>query len=71
MVTAKIGLFEMQELDDLDLLLYEQPDDDSENSEIMCHCMLGRETRLFTGAVPPRTGQRSFQGGGSWLEVVI
>lgn len=44
MFTAKMGLFETQELDDLDLLLYGQPDDDTdlESSEIICRCGQGR-----------------------------
>ena len=39
-----MGLFETQELDDLDLLLYGQPDDDTdlESSEIICRCGQGR-----------------------------
>ena len=75
MITVKMSLFEMQTLDDLDLLLYGQPDDDSENSEIMCHCMRGRETRLFIGAVPPEDratiiSGRQFLARGGYLEQV-
>ena len=40
-----MGLFETQEVDDLDLLLYGKPEDsdtDTENAEIICHCGQGR-----------------------------